>query len=189
MNARSTFVVVSLVLLSGCDESCVSGPISAAGATPLQIAVTKAESPWARNAKTCQLGGYEVIVPAEGAPAEIFVTRNGTTVWIDERGTIYVRSKDGSLVSLQDLNHAGRFDWISYSAIDAADGQKYDVIDADADGPLDTKFGEKGGFVNLEGEWARMEKRGDQLGAIVGGDWRPIESEKRMLYRLAKAAS
>lgn len=46
MNECSAFVFASLLLLSGCDDSGVTGPVSSAGATPLHTAVTKLESPW-----------------------------------------------------------------------------------------------------------------------------------------------
>jgi hypothetical protein len=111
------------------------------------------------------------------------VTRNGTTVLITKEGVIHVRSRDGSLVSLQDIGGAGRFDWISYDAIDPADGQRYSFTDADADGYLDTKIGEKAGFANLDGKWSRLEKRGHQLGAMVDGEWQPLEKQGRLLFR------
>jgi hypothetical protein len=87
-------------------------------------------------------------------------------------------------VSLQGFGGTDRFDWISYDAIDPADGQRYSFTDANADGRLDTKIGEKAGFVNLDGKWSQLEKHGDQLGALVDGKWRPIEKQRRMLFRL-----
>ena len=184
MNRRSMFALMALLTLAGCGDSCVNGPMSSAGATSLQQAITKMEMPWSQHARTCQLGGYSAMAPAEGTPNEIVVTRNGTTVYITKGGAIYVRSRDGSLVNIQDVGGAGRFDWISYDAIDPADGQKYSFIDADADGRLDTKIGEKAGFVSLDGRWSMLEKRGKQLGALVDGEWRPLEKKGRMLYQL-----
>jgi hypothetical protein len=183
MKQRSLFTLTALLTLAGCGDSCVTGPISNSGATATQQALAKALSPWTQHAKTCQIGGYVVMGPAEGTPTEIFVTRNGTTVNITERGAIHVRAKDGSLVSIQDFGGADHFDWISYDAIDPADGKRYSFTDANADGRLDTKIGEKAGFVNLDGKWSQLEKRGNELGALVDGEWRPLEKQGRMLFR------
>jgi hypothetical protein len=117
---------------------------------------------------------------AEGAPEEIVVTRNGTTVSITGPGEVHVRSREGALVSVQDVSGTGRFDWISYSTIDSTDGLEYSVTDADADGRLDTKIGEHASFVNLGGGWSQLEKRGDQLGAVVDGEWRPLQRQGKL---------
>jgi hypothetical protein len=178
------FTLVALLTLAGCGDSCVTGPISTAGATATQQALVKVLSPWTQHAKTCKIGGYVVMGPADGTPSEIFVTRNGTTIDITEEGAIHVRARDGSLASIQAFGDAGHFDWISYDAIDPADGQKYSFTDSDADGRLDTKIGEKAGFVNLDGGWSQLEKRGGKLGALVGGEWRPLKEQERMLFRL-----
>jgi hypothetical protein len=91
-----------------------------------------------------------------------------------------VQSPGGSLVSIQDLSGAGQFDWISYSAVDPADSLKCAITGADADGRLDTKIGDNAGFAIINGEWARFEKRGDQLGAVVVGEWRSLEMHRRI---------
>jgi|GraSoiStandDraft_46_1057282.scaffolds.fasta_scaffold481301_2 hypothetical protein len=184
MNRPRMFTFTALLALAGCGDSCVVGPLSTAGMTATQRAVLQMEAPWMKHAKTCRIGGYLVMAPADGTPDEIWVTRNGTTVNMTERDSIDIQSRAGSLVSLQDPGGVGRFDWVSYSAVDPADGQKYSVTDADADGRLDTKIGDHAGFVNLGGEWSRLEKRGNQLGAIVAGEWRPIEKQGRGLFRL-----
>lgn len=117
--------------------------------------------------------------PSDGASGEIVVTRDGTTVLFDGLRNIHVRSPAGSVVSVQDLSGTGRFDWISYTAIDPTDGLTYNIIDADADGRLDTKIGDNAGYANINGEWAQFEKRGTQLGVVVAGEWRPIEMHGR----------
>jgi hypothetical protein len=178
------FTLAALLALGGCDDSCVTGPISTAGTTEVDQALLDWSPTWNRHAKTCQVGGYTVIGPAESAPGEIYVTRNGTTVWITEQGTIDIRSRDGSLVSVQDMDSTGHFTLVSYDAIDPADGQKYSFTDANADGRLDTKIGDHGGFVNLDGQWLRLEKRGDQPGALVNGEWKPLEKRGKLLFRL-----
>jgi DNA-binding beta-propeller fold protein YncE len=124
------------------------------------------------------------MAPADPTPSEIYVTRNGTTVWMTDRGTIDIRSSDGSLVSVQDLDGTGRFTLVSYDAIDPSDGQKYSFTDANADGRLDSKIGQQAGFVNLDGQWSRLEKRGNQLGALVNGEWRPLEKQGKLLFQL-----
>jgi hypothetical protein len=184
MNRRNICMLTPVIALAGCGDSCVTGPISTSGATELQQALVKMESPWTQHAKTCRLAGYVVMAPADAAPSEIYVTRNGTTIYVTEQGTVFVRSKDGSLVSIQDFDGAGRFRWVSYDAVDPVDGQKYSFTDADADGRLDSKMGDKAGFVNLSGRWAQLEKRGDQLGALIDGEWHPLEKQGRMLFRL-----
>lgn len=133
MNRHGTVALAALLILCGCDDSCVTGPLSADGTTALQRAVVKMEAPWTQHAKTCQVGGYTAMAPADGTPGEIFVTRNGITV---------------------------------------------------SDGRLDSKIGEHAGFVNLNGQWSRLEKRGEQLGALVNGEWRLLEKDGRFLYRL-----
>jgi hypothetical protein len=182
MNARGTISLAVLTTLAACgDDSCVTGVLSTDGLPELQQLIVKSEAPWMKNAKSCQVGGYLVMAPADGAaPGEIVVTRNGTTVIIDERNTIYIQAKDKSLVSVQDRDAIGRFDWVSYDAIDPADGQKYSFTDVNGDGRLDTKIGEHGGWVNLNGDWSKFEKHGEQLGAVVDGEWRPLEKQGRL---------
>jgi len=180
MNTRGLFILPVLLTLAGCGDSCVTGPPSTAGLTEFQKAVLKMEAPWMKNAKTCQVEGYLVMAATDGSSKEIIVTRDGTTVVISGEGEIYLQAKDGSLVSVQDREDTGRFDWVSYSAIDPDDGQEYSITDANADGRLDTKLGEHAGFVNLGGEWFRFEKQGDQIGAVVHGEWRALEKHGRV---------
>ena len=184
MNRRSMFTLATLLALAGCDDSCVTGPLSTAGAKEIQQAFLKWDSPWTQHAKTCHVGGYTVIGPAESAPGEIYVTRNGTAVWMTERGTIDIVSREGFVVSVQDLDATGRFTLVSYDAIDPADGQKYSFTDANTDGRLDSKIGAHAGFVNLDGKWSQLQKRGDQLGALVNGEWQPVEKQGKLLFRL-----
>ena len=182
MNARGILALAVLTTLAGCssDDSCVTGSLTTAGLTEVQRAIVNMEAPWTKKARTCKVGGYLVMSPAENSTGDIIVTRNGTTVIIDERNTIYVQSKDHSLVSLQDRDGIGRFDWVSYDAIDPTDGKKYSISDMNADGQPDMKIGEQAGFVNLGEEWSRFEKHGKQIGAVVNGEWQPLEKHGRL---------
>ena len=183
MNRSYAFMLAVLLTLSGCGSSCVTGPVATTGLTAQQQAALKLDAPWTKHAKTCRIGGYVVMAPEDGASGEMVVMRDGTTVDIEGLGEIHVRSRDGSIVSVQDLGDTGRFDWISYSTIDPADGQKYNVTDSNADGRLDLKIGSNSGFVDINGEWSQLEKHGDQLGAVVAGEWRPLEKEGQV-FRL-----
>jgi len=176
---RNVIAFTVLLALVGCDNSCVTGVIPTDRFTKAQQSGMKVVIPWASHAKTCRVAGYIVMGPSDGASGEIVVTREGTTVLFGSPREIRVQSRRGSLVGIQDLSGAGRFDWISYTAIDPTDGLEYTIIDADADGRLDTKIGENAGFANIDGQWARFEKRGAQLGAVVAGEWRPIEMHGR----------
>jgi hypothetical protein len=178
---RNVCFLVVLLALAGCDKSsCVTGAIPTNSFSKAQQSEMKVVMPWAKNAQTCRIAGYTVMGPADGSSGEIVVIRDGTSVLLESPRQIHVQSPGGSLVSIQDLSGTGQFDWISYSAIDPADGLKYTVTDADADGRLDTKIGDKAGFTNINGEWARFEKRGGQLGGIVAGEWRPLEKRGRI---------
>jgi hypothetical protein len=176
---RNASVLTVLLALAGCDNSCVIGAVPTDKFTKAQQSEMKVVMPWAKHAQTCRIAGYIVMGPTDGSSGEIVVTRDGTSVLLEGPRQIHVQSPGGSLVSIQDLSGAGQFDWISYSAIDPADGLKYTITDADADGRLDTKIGDNAGFANINGEWARFEKRGDQLGAVVAGEWRPLEKHGR----------
>ena len=180
MIQRSPYVLVALLSLGGCGNGCVTGALQTNGFTKEQQTLLKLEVPWASHAKTCQVAGYEVTGPADGAPGEIVVTRNGIAVYIAGPGQIHIQSKGGSLVSIQDLGGTGRFDWVSYDVVDPADGQKYNITDADADGRLDTKIGDRAGFVNINGQWSQFEKRAGQVGAVVAGEWRPLQKHGRI---------
>ncbi len=114
------------------------------------------------------------------------VTRNGASVYIAGPNQVHVQSRGGSLVSIQDLGGTGRFNWVSYDVVDPSDGQKYNVTDADADGRLDTKIGDREGFVNINGQWSKFEKRSGQLGAVVAGECRPLEKHGRIWELKAK---
>jgi hypothetical protein len=180
VNQRSAVSFAFLLALTGCGDSCVTGAIPMDGLTKAQQSEMKVAVPWGSHAQTCRIASYVVMEPADGAPGEFFVMRDATTVAFDGPRNIHVQSPTGSMVGMQDLSGAGRFDWISYTAIDPTDGLTYNIIDADADGRLDTKIGENAGFANINGEWARFEKRGDQFGAVVAGEWRPLEMHGRV---------
>jgi hypothetical protein len=178
---RGACLLAVLLALPGCDNnSCVTGAIPTNSFSKAQQSEIKVVMPWANHAQTCRIAGYIVMGPADGASGEIVVTRDGASVLFEGTREIHVKSPDGSTVSIQDLSGAGRFDSISYDAIDPADGLKYVITDADADGRLDTKIGDKAGFANINGEWARFEKHGEQLGAVVAGEWRPLEKHGRI---------
>src|SRR5258708_692175 len=180
MIQRSACVLVALLPLAGCDHSCVTGALSTKGLTKEQQSIVTLAAPWGTHARTCQVAGYQVAGPADGSSGELLVTGNGATVYIAGPNQIHVQSKGGSLVSIQDLGGTGRFDWVSYDVLDPADGQKYNVTDADADGRLDTKIGDRAGFVNINGQWSKFDKRSGQLGAVVAGEWRPLEKHDRL---------
>jgi len=186
MIQRYAYVLGALLSLAGCGNGCITGALPTNGFTKAQQSLMKLEVPWAAHAKTCQVAGYEVTGPADGSSGEVFVARNGTSVYIAGPSQIHIQSNDGSLVSIQDLGGTGRIDWVSYDVIDPIDGRKYNVTDANADGQLDTKIGDHAGFVNINGQWCRFEKRAGQLGAIVAGEWRPLEKRGRIWQLQAK---
>ncbi len=177
---RNASVLTVLVSLAGCDNSCVTGAIPTDTFTKVQQSQMNVVMPWAGHARTCRIAGYTVMGPADGASGEIVVVRDGSRVLFEGAREIHVMSAGGSLVGIQDLSGAGQFDWISYSAIDPTDGLRYTITDADADGRLDTKIGDNAGFVNINGQWARFEKRDSQLGAVIAGEWRPLEKHERV---------
>ena len=181
----SLAILAAALLLEGCRDECVTGPLSTHGLSQQEADFLKVVWPWTQQSKTCRVSGYLLVVPANGGPDGILVAPDGTKVMFMGPGNWAVQAKDGSLTTLQDLTGGGRFDSISYSAIDPADGQKFSVTDANADGVLDLKIGDHGGFVNISGQWCRLEKRGDQVGAIVGGEWKPLQKEGRV-YRLMR---
>jgi hypothetical protein len=184
---RNVFVLTVLLALAGCgNDECTTGAIPTKSFTGAQQSEMKVLVPWLNHAKTCRVAGYIVMGPADGALGELIVTRDGMSVLFESPREIHVQSSGGSLVSIQDLSGAGRFDSISYTIIDPTDGLKYVVTDANADGRLDTKIGDKAGFANINGEWARFEKRGDRLGAVVAGEWRPLEKQGRIWQLQAK---
>lgn len=130
--------------------------------------------PWARRARVCELGGYVALGPENGSPPELVVTRPGLIVWVKAERDIDVVSGKDVLVSARESGTPGAVAFLSYTIVDSSTGLKYSVTDVDGDGTLDTKIGESDGFVNIAGSWARLERRGTQRGAIVGGHWEPI---------------
>ena len=177
------FLVLPLAALSslaGCRSDCVVGPLSTIGLSQQETELLNDLAPWATNAKTCTESGYALIVPADGGPGGIVVTPDGTKMLYLGTRTVAIQTKAGYLATLHDLGNTGRFDSVSYDVIDPADGQKYFVTDADGVGRLNTKIGEHGGFVNIDGQWCRLEKRAEQLGAIVDGTWKPLEKQGRV---------
>jgi hypothetical protein len=177
---RYLLLLGAFAALSGCDNECTLGSVPSSELSKEQQDEMKLFAPWLSHVKVCRIGGYVVMGPADGGSEDLIVTRSGTSVLFESAAQIHVQSKGGSLVSIQDLGGTGLFDSVSYSIVDPEDGQKYTVTDANADGHLDTKVGEHGFFVNIDGKWCKAEKLGDQPGAIVDGMWKALKKKGRV---------
>ncbi len=169
-----TAAFAAVLCLAGCSDRCESGSafrdMSEQEAQKLKVMM-----PWTTESITCRIPGYTLMAPTKGGSQGAVIGPGGTTVFFWGPRSVALTNGGEVLVSIDDHAASGRVDSISYGIVDPTDGQKYSVTDADADGRLDTKIGDHGGFVNINGKWCLMEKRAGQLGAHVDGKWEPLE--------------
>lgn len=144
---------------------------------------------WMKKAKVCNVGGYTVAAPADGSKGDLIVSEGDQRVLLIQEGfgfNIYqpVAGPRNTLpiVNLQDWDHDGLFDRLSYRVLDRDGYIKVELLDLDLDGVPETKVvhGQKDKtqfYVWIEEGWHKVEKREGKPGVPIQGQWRPIRRE------------
>ena len=157
-------------------------PISAF--KPEERDMAKAEMPWWKDTKACKVSAYSVFGPSDPKSGALVITPAfGWKVMFDSPTFVIAMTPKGNMVTLE-MNADGALTSIGYDAI-GADGKKVQVIDQNADGVLDHKMTADGFFVNIDGQWARFEKKDGKPGAVTSGGWRPLVIVDRV-WKLAE---
>ena len=83
------------------------------------------------------------------------------------------------VLTLQDRDGDGSFDFLSYEARDGHGDPAGEVTDGDLDGEADFKVlpGGTGALARIGGQWCPLQKQGDRQGALIDGKWRPVRRE------------
>jgi hypothetical protein len=139
---------------------------------------------WMKEALVCDLGNYKIAVPAKNPDSSIFIwTKTHRVLSIQNGLEINVYQPVPGpmnklpLANLQDWNHDGIYDGLSYDVIDKEGNIKVSVVDRNLDGEPETKLvtvdkDNTNVYVWIEGGW-HLAKKG---GVIINGKWRKIKT-------------
>ena len=93
------------------------------------------------------------------------------------------RSSGEPLFGAWDSDGDGRLDGVEYSTVDENGKARIHVIDYEADGQLDLRLHFDEGYNEIwhVDRWYRIEKRGDQRGVILDGEFVELEKQGNRL--------
>jgi hypothetical protein len=107
------------------------------------------------------------------APGVLRVSVEKGREGISKGGGVLIAHRDSGkpLLTAGDTDGDGRIDVLTYSVYDEGGGHVLDVIDYEADGQADMRIHFRDNFFELwhDGQWRRVEKRGEQRGILLNG--------------------
>jgi hypothetical protein len=174
-------VVLSALLgsLAACGSDCEVGPISTSTLSDQQRLEMRLLMPWFEHAKACKVAGYNVIGPEAQVNGDLTVlATTGTAVTFTGPSQVAVFTKSKATATIE-VGEDGSLVRISYTG-KGIDGTLVSFVDEDGDGRIDTQIGSAGVWVNVDGQWAKVEKRGERPGAVVLGKWAPMKKVGRV---------
>jgi hypothetical protein len=138
---------------------------------------------WMTSAKTCEVGGFQVMGPAGQPNGDLFVTGQGLQIHLRNGGNdLYVMSASSQggqlveVVTVFGVHGDGKPDYLSYRLSQTSSSEPASVSDYNRDGETDAKVAGDPpvGFARVGGKWLRREKRGEEFGVTDGAQWRRI---------------
>jgi len=92
---------------------------------------------------------------------------------------VYHRDSGEQMLGTWDADGDGRLDGIEYSTMDENGKARIHVIDYEADGQLDLRMHLDEGYSEIWGvdRWYRIEKRGNQRGVMLDGEFVELERQ------------
>ena len=179
------FVCLAFAFVVGCAPrapSCVTGDLTKMP----DGRVVESFAPWSHDAKVCRVGGYVVVGPAGRSDGSLWIERDGKPFVMIQEGTevdVFSNQHDQGgarpVLTLQDRDGDGSFDFLSYETRDGHGDPAGEVTDGDLDGEADFKVlpGGTGALARIGGQWCPLQKQGDRQGALIDGKWRPVRRE------------
>lgn len=92
---------------------------------------------------------------------------------------VYHRDSGEQMFGAWDSDGDGRLDGVQYSTMDESGKTRVTVIDYEADGQLDLRMHSDEGYAEIwhVDRWYRIEKRGDQRGVMLDGEFVELERQ------------
>jgi hypothetical protein len=121
---------------------------------------------------------FEMLSVTAGGMFEVLVEKGRS---ISQGGGVAIahRVSGQPIVSTGDGDGDGLLDSITYSKLDEDGRALVTVIDYEADGQLDLRFNIAAGYTEIwhVDRWLRIERRGDQRGVILNGEFVELERQ------------
>ena len=92
---------------------------------------------------------------------------------------VYHRDSGQQMLGTWDADGDGRLDGVEYSTVDENGKARLTVIDYEADGQLDMRMHSDEGYAEIwhVDRWYRIEKRGNQRGVMLDGEFVELERQ------------
>ncbi|MCG7947920.1 MAG: hypothetical protein N0C84_16395 [Candidatus Thiodiazotropha taylori] len=148
---------------------------------------TKAElealAPWMMEARAFYFGDYMVYVPNTEKPSKMMVTYGNRIVMLEPHSIGYNEGPSLNGFMMIDTNESGIFDHVSYDTIDKNGKVIAHVLDFNRDGQPDLRGPYYDDIklppqIRLGDIWTDLIERGEQIGVLIGDEFKPVERRK-----------